>query len=906
MVGTVLSLCGLSWAAPQPWIEVRSSHFVVVTNSSEHRAHQVVEQFEIIRAVFQEYFHHNASDDQPITIVAAKDESSFKPLLPDSWTKKGAGQRAGFYISGVGRNYIALCLDASMDRSSSELYEPIYHEYVHYLTRRLIPHLPRWMSEGLAEFYGNVRIEGKQVLVGTPSTKNLRVLREKSLLPVATLFAIDAKSPYYNEENKMSIFYAESWVLTHYLIARDWKDGTRKVEDFTGLLIDNVGQEEAARKTIGDTKSLDSALLGYVESLTLTAARLDRPKIEQSDDRVRKLSEAEFLAVKGDLLAHEGEYERARDTLEKSTQLDATLAVAYENMSFLYFAQNKHADAETWSAKALALHSDSYLANYYHAVSLLQGVAPPPSAVATAKSNLRIAIKVNPEFAQAYDALAFCLSRPGNQQNLNEAHEMALKAVDLEPSNIGHRVRLVEVLMASGKTEEAVREAKAAAPLTITDADRSAAAGALEAAQKFQAAHANAKQAQEPASAAPPGKVPSPTANTQQSTTIPSSGGGIEVLSDTMGVNFEPYLKRLVPIVKEHWYTLLPQTVFPPVNKSGTVVIEFAVMKDGAVAGMKLADSSGDPSLERASWGAVTASAPFPPLPQEFKGEFLRLRFVFCYNDACKNVSTNATLMNPVRDIERIGAENLNNNQNAKTDLENARSAITKALDSGTLNANDDGIARYYRAIAESRIDTLRRQQGQSSDQAAAEQALNDLDKVIASQPPTWGVNVANAQYFAGNIAWTQLHADPRAYAYWQRCAGQGHAGCILNVANTYIRGTEGVPVDEDKALELALKVFDTGARYSCAGAYAARVIAQLIYFAGKTKPTENDPVSWVQKSYPLSDQIESRSNNKGGCDSPNAHLEEFLYRLSQGDRQNPILEQAASNLDNNSPQWAP
>jgi hypothetical protein len=241
-------------------------------------------------------------------------------------------------------------------------------------------------------------------------------------------------------------------------------------------------------------------------------------------------------------------------------------------------------------------------------------------------------------------------------------------------------------------------------------------------------------------------------------------------------------------------------------------------------------------------------------LPQEFKGQYIQLRFVFCYNNACQNVSANTALMDPVRDIQRKSAENLNNDQNAKADLENDTAAITKVLDSGTLSATYDGSARYYRALAESRLDTLRRQQGQGSDPAAAEQALSDLDKVIATQTSSfpWGISVPNAQYFAGNIAWTQLHSDPRAYAYWQRCADQGHAGCMLNVANIYIRGTEGIPVDDDKALALALKVFDTGTRYSCAGAYAARAIAQLIYFAG-TKPKDNDPVSWVQKSYPLS-----------------------------------------------------
>jgi TonB family protein len=117
--------------------------------------------------------------------------------------------------------------------------------------------------------------------------------------------------------------------------------------------------------------------------------------------------------------------------------------------------------------------------------------------------------------------------------------------------------------------------------------------------------------------------------------------GGVEVLSDTMGVDFNPYLKRILQIVNENWHHIMPESVYPPIRKSGTVAIEFAIMKDGKVAGMKLAGSSGDTPLERASWGSITNSVPFPPLPQEFPGQYLQLRFIYCYNDACNSLQPN-------------------------------------------------------------------------------------------------------------------------------------------------------------------------------------------------------------------------------------------------------------------------
>jgi TonB family protein len=108
--------------------------------------------------------------------------------------------------------------------------------------------------------------------------------------------------------------------------------------------------------------------------------------------------------------------------------------------------------------------------------------------------------------------------------------------------------------------------------------------------------------------------------------------GPMDVLSDTMGVDFGPYLQRVLRDVKLNWYNLIPEAARPPLMKRGKVSIEFAIMKDGRVQGLTLTGTSGDVSLDRAAWGGITASNPFPPLPGEFRGDYLALRFHFYYN----------------------------------------------------------------------------------------------------------------------------------------------------------------------------------------------------------------------------------------------------------------------------------
>ena len=108
--------------------------------------------------------------------------------------------------------------------------------------------------------------------------------------------------------------------------------------------------------------------------------------------------------------------------------------------------------------------------------------------------------------------------------------------------------------------------------------------------------------------------------------------GDLDILSDTMGVDFGPYLERVIQDVRTNWYNIIPVAAYPPLRKKGRVAIQFAILKDGSVAGMKLESPSGDVSLDRAAWGGITASNPFPPLPTEFSGQYLLLRFRFYYN----------------------------------------------------------------------------------------------------------------------------------------------------------------------------------------------------------------------------------------------------------------------------------
>jgi TonB family protein len=116
----------------------------------------------------------------------------------------------------------------------------------------------------------------------------------------------------------------------------------------------------------------------------------------------------------------------------------------------------------------------------------------------------------------------------------------------------------------------------------------------------------------------------------------PGTGGplqaGTQILSDIGDWDPSAYMRRLHDDIQRNWDPLIPQEVQAPLMKKGIVGIRFIILRDGQIGDIKLETASGDQSLDRAAWYAITSEGQFPPLPKEFKGPQLELRVGFFYN----------------------------------------------------------------------------------------------------------------------------------------------------------------------------------------------------------------------------------------------------------------------------------
>jgi TonB family protein len=128
------------------------------------------------------------------------------------------------------------------------------------------------------------------------------------------------------------------------------------------------------------------------------------------------------------------------------------------------------------------------------------------------------------------------------------------------------------------------------------------------------------------------GSIPGPGDSVSQLNNLnPNfSTQGPIILSDTRGVDFGPYLSRVVYNVRRNWYAVIPESA--RLGQKGRVSLVFEIVRDGSVPELRLVASSGSDSLDRAAIASIRASNPFPPLPEEFTGKHLVLQFNFLYN----------------------------------------------------------------------------------------------------------------------------------------------------------------------------------------------------------------------------------------------------------------------------------
>ena len=104
------------------------------------------------------------------------------------------------------------------------------------------------------------------------------------------------------------------------------------------------------------------------------------------------------------------------------------------------------------------------------------------------------------------------------------------------------------------------------------------------------------------------------------------------MLTPDEGVDFNSYLQRVYVTVKRNWFSVMPGSV--ELGEKGIVYLTFRINRDGNVPSDEpvIERNSGKEPLDRAAFSSVRASTPFEPLPPQFKGPYIELRYRYYYN----------------------------------------------------------------------------------------------------------------------------------------------------------------------------------------------------------------------------------------------------------------------------------
>jgi len=437
--------------AKDAWIEVRSPHFKVVSNAGENEARKIADQFEQFREVFHSSFPKLRVDlGKPLVIFAVKNEDTLKLLLPAYWEVKGRMHPAGLFAPGEARHYVAVRTNIDTDNP----YQVVYHEYTHAIMNLNFQGLPIWLGEGLAEYFGNSTIHEKEVEIGKIAPYHIEVLQTTRLIPIDVLMQADAGSPYYNEQNQASVFYAESWAIVHYLLMDPTARKRQLLSTFLAAWDASGNQVEAATKTFGDLKKFSSAMEGYARQQTFYVGHV--PTTTRGNSKSyssRSLSSGEVFAEEALFYLQTQRPKEARAATDEALQVDPKIALAHEANGLIAYQDRDFQTAEKEFARSIELSPTSYVSYFFEAQARLRGGRTEFEELPEITDTLEKAIALNPQFAAAYAALANFYAM--HTETRDKALATSKKAIELEPGNLTYATSYGFVLLNLGKTADA-------------------------------------------------------------------------------------------------------------------------------------------------------------------------------------------------------------------------------------------------------------------------------------------------------------------------------------------------------------------------------------------------------------------------------------------------------------------
>jgi tetratricopeptide (TPR) repeat protein len=447
------------------WLEQRTSHFHVYSCGQTQEVAKVTSRLEQFRGAYALMAGAQAVVSPPVIVLAFPDHAAMEPFLPVYQGKPA--NLAAFFHRGSDENLIVL----SLEESGGGSLESVFHEFTHLLLRRYGYAWPLWLQEGMADIYATFEVTGSQsVSIGKPPTHHLHELGQKPLLPLATLFAVGHDSPEYNERERQGIFYAESWLLTHYLMLGSDPAHKAAFARFKALLLLGQGQEGAFTNAFGISLTrMETELQKYLQKGKFQPLRIGLTANLPPDvaSFTRRLSPAEVCFRLGDEQLRVGQPENAESYFLRAQKFDPKSPLSFEGLGLLAAEREQPEQAAQLLGEAVKRGSTSFLAYYVYARAKYRITSNPPDhysrlekgEAVLIRSNLQQSLELMPDFGPAHHLLGFFELVQSDDLNSAERHLKA--AIMLEPENQAYPLSLAQAQLLRHESEAARRTLEA-------------------------------------------------------------------------------------------------------------------------------------------------------------------------------------------------------------------------------------------------------------------------------------------------------------------------------------------------------------------------------------------------------------------------------------------------------------
>jgi tetratricopeptide (TPR) repeat protein len=500
-----------SAAEPSPWLEIHSAHFTVITDAGDKRGREVALRFEQMRAVFASLLTKDRLNQPlPLTILALKNDKPYYQIAP---LRQGQPiDVPGFFLPGEDQNFIVLNL------FEAEPWRVVAHDFAHMLLNYNYPAAQGWFDEGLAEYFSSLRVDNKQVEIGGdpelhasvsqdliqnqidvhPAKSLSELLAAQVWLSIPDLFTMKHDSSTYTEGTHHTLFYAESWMVMHYLLRQKKLPETGVYFDL--VLNQKVPVEEAVQKAYGMSPAqLEQAVKDYFHSQTALSTALDAARQKSPDPNIspnaaqvyhfpapvgpddsainsKPFSEADARALYAGIQVRIPERREAgMNALQALSAAPATpepthtktvadedkhptLAngneLAHRLLAWDHIQHGNFDDAVIELGDAAVLKPDDMWIRYYLSVLKLRMAEAKHTDIqglANMMQDLRAVLEWYPEFAEAYDMLALARNEGGGPVAAMQAERAAMQLSPREQRYVYH----LAVIYITGKKWEA-------------------------------------------------------------------------------------------------------------------------------------------------------------------------------------------------------------------------------------------------------------------------------------------------------------------------------------------------------------------------------------------------------------------------------------------------------------------